>query len=95
MEILNAAGVPCGPINDIGQAFDDPQVRHLHMAIPAPHSELGDLNLIRSPINLSRFPQPARFRRAAPDPGADSVELLVELGIDQARIAALKDAGVI
>ena len=95
VEVLNAAGVPCGPINDIGQAFEDPQVRHLNMAIPAPQSELGDLNLIRSPFNLSRFPQPARFHNAAPDPGADSVELLVELGIDQGRIAALKDAGVI
>jgi len=95
VRVLNPAGVPCGPINDVGQAFEDPQVKHLRMAKPAPHPELGDLNLIRSPINLSRFPQPARFRRAAPDPGADSVELLVELGIDQARIAALKDAGVI
>ena len=95
VETLNAAGVPCGPINDIGQAFEDPQVRHLHMAAPAPHPELGDLNLIRSPINLSRFPQPPRFRNAAPDAGADSAEVLGELGLDQQRIAALKEAGVI
>jgi len=92
---LNAAGVPCGPINDIGQAFEDPQVRHLGMARPAPHPELGDLDLIRSPINLSRFPAPPQFRRAAPDPGADSDGVLAELGMDAARIAALKAAGVI
>ena len=95
VETLNAAGVPCGPINDIGQAFEDPQVRHLHMAAPAPHPQLGDLNLIRSPINLSRFPQPPRFRNAAPDPGADSEAVLEELGLSAERIAALKDAGVV
>jgi crotonobetainyl-CoA:carnitine CoA-transferase CaiB-like acyl-CoA transferase len=92
---LNAAGVPCGPINDIGQAFEDPQVRHLGMAKPAPHETLGDLNLIRSPINLSAFPQPPRFQRAAPDPGADSEAVLSELGLAPSRIAALKDDGVV
>ncbi len=79
---LNGAGVPCGAINDIGQAFEDPQVRHLGMVKPAPHAEAGDLNLVRSPINLSAFPQPARFRRAAPDPGEDTRALLAEFGFD-------------
>jgi len=95
VEMLNAAGVPCGPINDIGQAFEDPQVRHLQMAKPAPHHDLGNLDLIRSPINLSAFPQPEHFDRAAPDPGADSEEILQELGVDPARIAQLREAGVI
>jgi crotonobetainyl-CoA:carnitine CoA-transferase CaiB-like acyl-CoA transferase len=92
---LNAAGVPCGPINDIGQAFRDPQVQHLRMAKPAPHPVLGDLMLVRSPINLSAFPQPERFDRAAPDPGADALELLDELGFDPERIRGLRSAGVI
>ncbi len=92
---LNAAGVPCGPINDIGEAFEDPQVRHLGMAKPAPHPELGALNLIRSPINLSAFPQPAAFERAGPDPGGDSDEVLAELGLTAADIASLRSAGVI
>lgn len=95
VERLNAVGVPCGPINDIGQAFEDPQVRHLAMARPAPHPELGDLSLVRSPINLSGFPQPERFDRAAPDPGADNDSILTELGVDPERIAALREAGVI
>ncbi|MEZ5558944.1 MAG: CaiB/BaiF CoA-transferase family protein [Pseudomonadales bacterium] len=92
---LNAVGVPCGPINDIGQAFEDPQVKHLGMAKPAPHPELGDLMLIRSPINLSAFPEPPRFDRAAPDPGADAESVLGELGLDSARIGALREQGVI
>jgi crotonobetainyl-CoA:carnitine CoA-transferase CaiB-like acyl-CoA transferase len=93
--VLNRAGVPCGPINDIGQAFDDPQGRHLGMAKPAPHPALGDLRLLRSPINLSAFPQPPRFDRAAPDPGSDADAVLGELGFDAARIAALRADGVI
>jgi crotonobetainyl-CoA:carnitine CoA-transferase CaiB-like acyl-CoA transferase len=92
---LNAAGVPCGPINNIGQAFEDPQVQHLKMAKAAPHPELGDLMLIRSPINLSAFPQAERFDRAAPDPGSDSAAVLAELGLDPEKIAALQEAGVI
>ena len=95
VELLNAVGVPCGPINNIGEGFEDVQVQHLKMAKPAPHEELGDLNLIRSPINLSSFPQADRFDHAAPDPGADSEELLQELGLDRARITELREKGVI
>jgi crotonobetainyl-CoA:carnitine CoA-transferase CaiB-like acyl-CoA transferase len=95
VECLNAAGVPCGPINDIGQAFEDPQVKHLGMAKPAPHESLGEVMLIRSPINLSAFPQPPRFDRAAPDPGADGAAILRELGLSDAEIADLERAGVI
>jgi crotonobetainyl-CoA:carnitine CoA-transferase CaiB-like acyl-CoA transferase len=93
--LLNNAGVPCGPINDIGQAFQDPQVQHLRMAKPAPHPALGDLMLVRSPINLSAFPQAERFDRAAPDPGADALDLLNELGFAPERIRGLRSAGVI
>ena len=92
---LNAAGVPCGPINDIGQAFEDPQVRHLKMAKPAPHDELGDLMLIRTPINMSGFPEPERFDRAGPDPGQDSEGVLAELGLDAETLAGLRERGVI
>jgi crotonobetainyl-CoA:carnitine CoA-transferase CaiB-like acyl-CoA transferase len=93
--VLNAAGVPCGPINDIGEAFEDPQVKHLRMAKAAPHPHLGDLMLVRSPINLSAFPEADRFDRAAPDPGADSAVVLAELGLDAQRIRALQSDGVI
>ena len=92
---LNAAGVPCGPINDIGQAFEDKHTKHLGMAKPAPHPQLGEVNLLRSPINLSAFPQADRFERAAPDPGADSDAILGELGCGPDEIDALRGAGVI
>ena len=93
--VLNEAGVPTGPINNIGEGFEDAQVKHLKLAKPAPHAELGDLNLVRSPINLSQFPQSESFDNAAPDPGANSVEVLKQLGFDQLRISKLQEEGVI
>ena len=95
VEKLNAAGVPCGPINNIGQAFEDEQVKYLKMAKPAPHPDLGDVDLVRSPINLSRFPQSERFDNAAPDTGQDSRAVLAEMGIAAERIEALAADGVI
>ena len=93
--VLNEAGVPTRPINNIGEGFEDAQVKHLKLAKPAPHAELGDLNLVRSPINLSQFPQSESFDNAAPDPGANSVEVLEQLGFDQLRISKLQEEGVI
>jgi len=95
VEKLNAAGVPCGPINDIGEAFEDAQVQFLNMAKPAAHPQLGDLHLLRSPINLSAFEAEERFDHAAPDTGQDSRAILADIGIDSARIEALVDQGVV
>jgi crotonobetainyl-CoA:carnitine CoA-transferase CaiB-like acyl-CoA transferase len=95
MARLNPAGVPCGPIYDIGQAFEDAQVKHLRMTRPAFHPVLGTMELLRSPINLSAFPHPDRFHHAAPDPGEQSDELLHELGYDDAAIDAMKSEGAV
>ena len=93
--VLNEAGVPSGPINNIGEGFEDTQVKHLKLTKSAYHAELGDLNLVRSPINLSQFPQSESFDNAAPDPGANSVEVLEQLGFNQVRISQLQEEGVI
>ena len=92
---LNAAGVPCGPIGDIQGGFENPQARHLKMAKPASHEELGEVNLIRSPINLSGFPHPERFDHAAPDPGADSDRVLIEFGFAPNEIEELRASGAV
>jgi len=92
---LNAAGVPCGPIYNIGEAFEDPQAQHLKMVKAAPHPELGDVHLVRTPINLSEFPEPEQFDHAAPDPGADADSVLSELGLNAQEIEALQARGVI
>ncbi|MGH1359771.1 MAG: CaiB/BaiF CoA transferase family protein [Burkholderiaceae bacterium] len=93
VEKLNRAGVPCGPVYNIGEAFEDPQVRHLRMTRPAHHPVLGELALIRSPINLSASPHPEAFHHAAPDPGEQTDELLAELGYEPADIETLKQSG--
>ena len=95
VRILNEAGVPTGPINNIREGFEDPQVKHLKLAKPAPHPELGDLSLVRSPINLSLFPQSDSFDNAAPDPGQNSETVLRDMGFDESRIVSLKEEGVI
>lgn len=91
---LNSVGVPCGPVYDIGQAFEDPQVHHLRMTRPAEHPVLGTLALLRSPINLSEVPHPERFATAAPDPGQHTDEILRGLGYDDAAIARLREADI-
>jgi crotonobetainyl-CoA:carnitine CoA-transferase CaiB-like acyl-CoA transferase len=95
VERLNAVGVPCGPINDIGQAFEDPQTQHLRMTRPAHHPVLGDVNLVRSPINLSRFPHPEAFHHAAPDAGENTRDVLHEFGYGDAAIEQLREQGAI
>jgi len=92
---LNPLGIPCGAVLDIGQAFDDPQVRHLRMTRPAEHPALGRLDLLRSPINLSACAHPDTFARAAPDAGQHSAELLREHGFGDDEIADLMRSQVV
>jgi crotonobetainyl-CoA:carnitine CoA-transferase CaiB-like acyl-CoA transferase len=95
VERLNKVGVPCGPIYTIGEAFEDAQVKHLEMTRAAPHRKLGNINLVRSPINLSGFPDAGPFHHAGPDPGEHTTEVLREFGIAQDAIERLLRAGVI
>lgn len=92
---LNAVGVPCGPIYNIGEAFEDEQVKHLRMTKRAPHDSLGDINLVRSPINLSMFPHTSSFHHAGPAPGQHSTEILREFGLSDDEIERLKHSGAI
>ena len=90
---LNAVNVPCGPIHDIGEAFEDAQVKHLHMTRPATHPVMGEIELVRSPINLSGFDHPDRFHHAGPDPGEHSEAILKEIGYDDDAIRQMKSEG--
>ena len=53
IEVFEAAGVPCGPINTIDKVFADPQVQHLGIASPVKSEKLGDIKLVASPLNLT------------------------------------------
>lgn len=90
---LNDAGVPCGPINNIQQAFEDPQVQHLGMAAPVHHNKLGDIKLVGQGVKLGRAP--FEVRTASPDQGEHSDSILTEFGYDNETIAALRKNGTI
>jgi crotonobetainyl-CoA:carnitine CoA-transferase CaiB-like acyl-CoA transferase len=93
IEILNASGVPAGPIYKLDEMFADPQVRETGIAQRLDHPQLGPVEIIGQPIELTRTP--AQFRRAPPEIGEHTDEVLAELGFTSERIAALRRAGVI
>ncbi|KVT63409.1 CoA-transferase [Burkholderia ubonensis] len=86
---LEAAGVPCGPINDLEEVFDDEQVVARGMQVELPHPCGANVKLVRNPIRMSATPPDARS--APPLLGAHTDAVLRELlGYDDERIAALK-----
>jgi crotonobetainyl-CoA:carnitine CoA-transferase CaiB-like acyl-CoA transferase len=94
VELLNKAGVPCGPINTIDQVFADPQVRHLGIARAVDHPALGATRLVGQPIHMSAHPQPAKLQ-PTPEYGEHTDEVLRELGYDAAAVAGLRGRGVL
>lgn len=93
---LEAEGVPCGPINDLAQVFDDPQVRHRGMRIAMPHETAagGTVALIGNPLKFSETP--VSYRHAPPRLAADTQAVLAEaLGLSDDEIARLEAAGTI
>ena len=74
IEILNDAGVPCGPIYRIDESFADPQVKHLEMAQPVHSPVLGDLTILGHPGLPRRHATP--IRPPAPELGQDNEDIL-------------------
>jgi formyl-CoA transferase len=84
---FDAAGVPCGPINDYAQAFADPQVRARGMIVDVDHPTLGPLRALGSPLKMSETPP--RVDRRAPLLGEHTREVLREAGCSDEEIAAV------
>jgi len=94
IEALEAAGVPCGPINDVGEVFADEQVRARGMRVEAPHPSGAVAPLVRNPIRMSATPP--EVRSAPPLLGEHTDDVLRDvLGYDAAAIAALRGKAVI
>ena len=90
--LLEDKAVPCGPINTIAQAFDDPQVRARGPRVDLPR-DAGDgiatVATVASPMRLSATP--VAYRSAPPALGQHTDEVLRELGLDAPAIAALRE----
>ena len=93
LESLEAAKVPCGPINDLAEVFADPQVRERKMAARVPHPHNDELELVASPMKLSATP--VQTRRAPPLLGQHTDEVLAEMGLDERARQQLREAGII
>ena len=94
VELLEVAGVPNGPINDIAQVFEEPQVEARGVRMELPHSAGAMLPMVASPMRFSATP--LEYRRAPPLLGEHTEEVLRGLlGKSEAEIAALRAEQVI
>ncbi|WP_457788540.1 CaiB/BaiF CoA transferase family protein [Pseudomonas sp. PL-6] len=94
IELLEAAGVPCGPINDLAQVFADPQVRARGLRLDLPNALGSSTPQVASPLRLSATP--VAYRSAPPLLGQHTEALLQRLlGMSAAQVAELREAGVI
>jgi crotonobetainyl-CoA:carnitine CoA-transferase CaiB-like acyl-CoA transferase len=93
IDILEKAGVPCGPIYSIDQVFEDPQVRHLGIAATVKHPVLGNIRMQNQPVKLSRTP--GRVAVPTPELGEHTEEVLAEIGYTKAEVAKLRAEHVI
>jgi crotonobetainyl-CoA:carnitine CoA-transferase CaiB-like acyl-CoA transferase len=91
---MEAADVPCGPINTLAQVFEDPQVQARCMRVQVEHTSAGAIPLVANPIKFSATP--VDYRHAPPTLGQDTEAVLRDkLGLDAARIATLRANKVI
>ena len=93
LEALEAAGVPCGPINDLAQVFAEPQAVARGLRMELPHPSAGKVALTRSPMRFSETP----VRQDVPPPtlGQHTDEILRGLGKSEGEVARLRSEGII
>ncbi len=94
LQQLDAASVPCGPVNRIDQVFADPQVQARNMRIDLPHPSAGSVPMVANPLRFSATP--IKYQRAPPLLAADTFDVLhALLGLDAAEVQALRVRGVV
>jgi crotonobetainyl-CoA:carnitine CoA-transferase CaiB-like acyl-CoA transferase len=90
---FNDAGIPCGPVNQMDDVFDDPQVRHLELAKEVTSDYLGALSLLGQPMTMSH--SKSSLVRATPERGENSNEILAGLGYSDAEIETLRQSKIL
>lgn len=86
IEMMNRAGVPCGPVNNLAQAFSDPQVLHQEMVIASVQPS-GPVKVPGFPVKMSATP--ARLHKPSPQVGEHTIGVLQELGYQGKEIQGL------
>ncbi len=85
LDILAPAGIPCGPINNIAEVLDDPQVRARNMVVSVEDAVAGQVRMAGNPIKMSEFDDPDS-RTVAPDLDADRAAIIAEI-LDPTSVA--------
>ena len=93
IELMNQAGIPCGPIYTLDQTFNDPQVRHLGVAQTVTSPVRGNIEIVGQPIHMTRTPN--QVVAPAPEYGEHTEEVLEALGYSDGDIAGFHERGVI
>lgn len=93
VKALEIAGVPCGPINNLKEVFEDPQVQARGMKIEMPHKTAGKVPLIRGPMRFSATP--VEHKIGPPVLGEHTDDVLRSLGKSAEEIAKLKSEGIV
>jgi crotonobetainyl-CoA:carnitine CoA-transferase CaiB-like acyl-CoA transferase len=93
VDLLQAAGVPCAPVNDVHAALADPQVAAREALVELEHDTLAPVRMPASPLRLGGAPNPLR---RAPRRGEHTDEVLSEVcGYDADRIGHLRATGAL
>jgi crotonobetainyl-CoA:carnitine CoA-transferase CaiB-like acyl-CoA transferase len=92
VEVLQGAGVPCGPVYNYAQIFADPQVRHRGMVQYASDPQLGEVPHLRTPIRIG---EGVRVRSVAPKLGEHNAEVFGRLGVNEEKMKELRAQGIL
>ena len=91
--LFEPLGIPVGPINNLAQVFDHPQVRSRQMRLDLPHPLAGTVPSVASPIKMSETP--LRYQAAPPTLGQHTREVLEHAGLSASEIEQLRASGII
>lgn len=95
LDLLASNAVPCGPVNNLEEVFNDPQIKHREMEIAMDHdtADGGKIHLLGNPIKMSDTP--VTYRNAPPRVGQHSADVLAELGYNDDDITRLTENNTI
>jgi crotonobetainyl-CoA:carnitine CoA-transferase CaiB-like acyl-CoA transferase len=93
LDVLEAKGVPCGPVHNMLDALSDPQTLAREMVVEVGHTTLGPVKTLGLPVKFSTTP--GKVRTGAPLYGEHTREVLREYGFDERQIAVFEDEGAV